>query len=84
MMDPCVRAALLQRCSKIVTYVPNSDNSLFRKYVPLIDTETTLELTKIITVTPGLLGVASDAVKVNHKRKTLYTMSNSELSMFWT
>ena len=74
MMDPWVRAALLQRCPSTVTYLSDSEDSLFQRYVPLIGMETTLELTNMFTLIPGMLGIASDAVAVSHKRKTLYTV----------
>ena len=46
--------------------------------------ETTLELTKMFTLIPGMVAIASDAITVSHKCKTLYTVSKRKLSMFWT
>ena len=74
MMYSWVRAALLQRCQAITIYLASSEDSLFQRYVPLIGMETTLELTNMFTLIPGMLGIASDAVAVSHKRKTLYTV----------
>ena len=56
--NPFVRAALLQRCPAISEYLPADTATLFDKYVPLIDIETTLELTKLFNLLPGILGVA--------------------------
>ena len=84
MMDPWVRAALLQCAPAMVNYLLMPEDALYQKYVPLVDIETTLELTKMFTLIPGMLGIASDAVTVSGKCKTLYTVSKGELSMFWT
>ena len=79
---PFVRAALLQCCPAIVWYLTVDTDIIFDKYVPLISTETTLELTKLFNLLPGILGLAFDGVTVNKQCKTLYTMSKGEMSMF--
>ena len=84
MMDPWVTAAFLQCAPAIATHLPTSEDSLFQRYGPLIDMETTLELTKMFNLIPGMLGVASGTVTVSHKRQTLYTVSSGKLSIFWT
>ena len=82
--DPFVTAAILTRCPAIAGYLPVDARTLFDRYVPTIDIETTLELTKMFSLLPGMLGVAFDGVTVNKKCKTLYTVSKGEMSMFWT
>ena len=63
--NPFVTAALLQRCPALTGYLLVDTATLFDKYVPFIDMEITLELTKILNLLIGMLGVAFDDVTVN-------------------
>ena len=84
MLDPFVRAAFIVRAPAIGAFLPNNADTLYNKFVTIIDMETTLELTKMFNLIPGMLGVAFDGVTANKQCKTLYTVSKGELSMFWT
>ena len=82
--DPFVRASLLVCCPVIAGLLPADTATLFDKYVPLIDIETTLELTKLFNLFHVMLGLAFNGVMANKKCKTLYTISKGEMSIFWT
>ena len=73
MMDLWVRAAVLQHAPVIASYLPNYEDSLSQRYVPLVNMETTLELTKMFNLIPGMLGIASDAV-MSATSERLYTL----------
>ena len=79
-----MRAALLQRCHTIVEYLSVDTATIFDRYVPLINTNTTLELTKLFNLLSGMIGVEFDGAAVNKQYKTLYTVSKGEMSMFLT
>ena len=82
--DPFVGASLLICCPAIAGLLPADIATLFGRYVPLIDIETTLELTKLFNLLPGMLCVAFYDVTVINKCKTLYIIPKKEMSMFWT
>ena len=73
--DPFVTAAILTRCPAIAGYLPVDTRTLFDRYVPTIDIETTLELTKMFSLLPGMLGVAFDGVTVNNTTVKNYGFS---------
>ena len=64
-MCPWVQAALVVCCPAIATFLPKKAETLFDKFVPIIDMETTLELTKIFELLPGELVISSDGITVN-------------------
>ena len=82
--DSFVRASLPVRCPAVAGLLSIDTATFFDKCVPLVDIETTLELTKLFNLLPGMLGVVFDGVTVSKKCKTLYTVSKGEMSMFWT
>ena len=60
-----VRTALFQRCPVTAGYLPVDTATLFDKYVPLIEMETSLDLTNLFNLLPGILDVVFDGVVVN-------------------
>ena len=78
-----MRASLILRCPAIGSCLPMRARTL-DKFVDIVDMETTLELTKMFNLIPGMLCVALDGVTMNKQCKTLYTVSTGERSMLWT
>ena len=84
MLDPFVRAAFIVHAPAIGAFLQNNTDTLHNKFVTIVDMETTLELTKMFNLTPGMLCVAFAEVTANTQCKRLYTISKGKLPMLWT
>ena len=65
MLNPFVRAAFIIHAPAIGVFLPNNADTLYNKFVTIVDMKITLELTKIFHLILGMLGVAFDGVTAN-------------------
>jgi hypothetical protein len=73
LLDDHVRAALLVRHSALGMYLPRDTQTIFSKYVILIDIVCKKELEGLMSKLPGLSNMAIDGASVNGKQKVRFS-----------
>ena len=79
-MDPHVKAAFFAH-TPASKYYPNTAKTIYQKYVPRVDVESTIELIKCLQLMPGHSSVALDGVSCMGRHLTIYTVSIGPVSM---